>query len=357
MNTSPAPSVAEAKWKRPLPPKLDSSVDPLVFQQIDIDHYTGDPIPGMPGGSSGPVPVIRMFGVTENGNSVCAHVHGFLPYFFVPVPSDGFLDDHCAAFRDALNRAVRADSRSNRDELQEPVLAVEICERSSIYGFYFNQKSRFLKITLALPKLVAPARRLVSQIDVRPFGKIDYQVFEGNIEFEVRFMVDMDVVGCNWIELPAGKYRFRSVPTSERNGIQVCQRSGFTMIGGGGGCGGGGGGGRGGGGGSILYPQTKCQIEADISFEDFLSHAAEGEWQNIAPLRILSFDIECKGRKGIFPEAGVDSVIQIANMVALQGDRQPFIRNVFALDECAPIVGSDVRSYGKNEEKKMLEVR
>jgi DNA polymerase elongation subunit (family B) len=39
----------------------------------------------------------------------------------------------------------------------------------------------------------------------------------------------------------------------------------------------------------------------------------------MAPLRILSFDIECAGRKGIFPEATIDPVIQIANMVTRQG--------------------------------------
>jgi DNA polymerase elongation subunit (family B) len=49
------------------------------------------------------------------------------------------------------------------------------------------------------------------------------------------------------------------------------------------------------------------------------SHAAEGDWSHIAPLRILSFDIECAGRKGIFPEPEVDPVIQIANMVTRQG--------------------------------------
>jgi DNA polymerase elongation subunit (family B) len=38
----------------------------------------------------------------------------------------------------------------------------------------------------------------------------------------------------------------------------------------------------------------------------------------VAPLRILSFDIECAGRKGIFPEPEKDPVIQIANMVREQ---------------------------------------
>ena len=53
--------------------------------------------------------------------------------------------------------------------------------------------------------------------------------------------------------------------------------------------------------------------------EALTSHAPDDHWQRIAPLRILSFDIECAGRKGIFPEAKIDPVIQIANMVTRQG--------------------------------------
>ena len=44
----------------------------------------------------------------------------------------------------------------------------------------------------------------------------------------------------------------------------------------------------------------------------------------------------------MFPEADKDPVIQIANMVICQGDKDPFVRNIFTLDTCAPIVGSHV---------------
>lgn len=40
-------------------------------------------------------------------------------------------------------------------------------------------------------------------------------------------------------------------------------------------------------------------------------------------MRILSYDIECAGRKGIFPEAEHDPVIQIAVMVQCQGTFLP----------------------------------
>ena len=57
---------------------------------------------------------------------------------------------------------------------------------------------------------------------------------------------------------------------------------------------------------------------------------------------------------GIFPEPEKDRVIQVANMVINQGEKEPFIKNVFTLDTCAPIVGSDVHSF--SQEKNLLAV-
>ena len=51
----------------------------------------------MPSCKSGPVPIVRMFGVTMEGNSVTAHIHGFQPYFFVPA-YPGFTNDNCKKF-------------------------------------------------------------------------------------------------------------------------------------------------------------------------------------------------------------------------------------------------------------------
>lgn len=57
---------------------------------------------------------------------------------------------------------------------------------------------------------------------------------------------------------------------------------------------------------------------------------------------------------GIFPEPHSDPVIQIANMVKIQGTDEPFIRNCFALGETAPIIGTQVISCRTEEE--LLEV-
>lgn len=95
--------------------------------------------------------------------------------------------------------------------------------------------------------------------------------------------------------------------------------------------------------------QSNCQIEAVMTYRDLIAHKPEGEWAKMAPLRILSFDIECAGRKGVFPEANQDPVIQIANIVTRYGEKKPFVRNVFCLDTTSLIVNTQIFEHKKEE--------
>ena len=304
------------KWARPEPPTMEPKKDNLIFQQIELDHYIGQARPDMPGAREGPAPVMRMFGVTMEGNSVCCHVHGFHPYIYLPAPA-GVTKDNLSVFRKALNSALVADIKNNAFGIVDAVLSCEIVTKSTIYGFQGNKMIPYIKITLAIPKLIAASKRLMEKGEVKVPGIGDFigRPFEANIDFEIRFMADSQVVGCNWIELPAGSWTLRD---KSKRGEQ-----GFT---------------------------SRSQLEVDIAWDKLISHAPEGEWSKVAPVRILSFDIECAGRKGIFPEPEKDPVIQIANMVVRQGEKEPFIRNVFTLDTCAQIVGSHVISCAKETE-------
>lgn len=46
-------------------------------------------------------------------------------------------------------------------------------------------------------------------------------------------------------------------------------------------------------------------------WSDVVSHPPEGQWQRIAPLRVLSFDIECAGRKGLSPGPGAPPALPL----------------------------------------------
>lgn len=82
-----------------------------------------------------------------------------------------------------------------------------------------------------------------------------------------------------------------------------------------------------------------------MEWNDLNAHSPEGKWLRTAPLRRLSFDIECAGRKGIFPEPEHDPVIQIGNYLWETGASSPISETIFTLKSCAPIVGANVVSF------------
>eukprot|EP00058_Branchiostoma_floridae_P022753 XP_002608243.1 hypothetical protein BRAFLDRAFT_125058 [Branchiostoma floridae] len=401
LSTGPVSATTRKKWVRPPPPNLNPRTDSISFQQIDLDHYIGAPMDGMPGSSVGPVPIVRMFGVTMEGNSVVCHVHGFSPYFYVPAKPE-FKVEHCAQFRDALNKVVLNDMRSNKDNVKQAVLAVEMMEKENMYGFHGNQRLPFLRITVALPRLIAPAKRLLEQGFSCPgYGLHGYQSFESNVDFEIRFMVDTGVIGCNWIELPVGKYRLKDqlkslaqieVDVDPQGAIDhakqvisdlLCNRVDISQL-------------------VITKELTKegdeyAAKQAHVELAERMRKRDAGSAPNLGdrvpyviiaaakgtaaymksedPIYVLENNIpidtkyyldqqlskpllrifepilgESKATSvllSIFPEPEKDSVIQIANMVVRQGEREPFIRNVFTLNTCAPIVGSKVLSFKK----------
>lgn len=124
-------------------------------------------------------------------------------------------------------------------------------------------------------------------------------------------MVDCGIGGASWVKLEAGKYRL----VEEEN------------------------------------KRYNTTIEATMSYEDLIVYSVDNvNWSHIAPLRTLSFDIECAARPGTFPEPSIDPVIQIANYVTIQGEDKPRIVNIFVLDTCTPIIGVDVRTFRTEQE-------
>jgi DNA polymerase delta subunit 1 len=58
-------------------------------------------------------PIIRLFGVTEAGNSVVAHVHNFTAYFYAHVVEEREFDHaEIENFRIKLSEKVQMDNRS-----------------------------------------------------------------------------------------------------------------------------------------------------------------------------------------------------------------------------------------------------
>ena len=309
-----------AKWSRPAVEEgWDPAARPLRFQQMDLDYYVGPAHPDMVG-QGRTAAIVRAFGVTAEGQSVCVHVHGFRPYFYVEAPPDATSPAACEAFRVALDGAVRAGMRGRGGADDDVcVVSVEVEQKMSLM-YYRERKTPFLKITTGSPAHVAPARGALERGGVRVpsipsiAGGANFVTYESNVLYALRFMIDRDVVGGGWMELPAGAYSLRTGTAGPKR------------------------------------KQSECQLEAEIWFDKLIAHAPEGQWSKLAPFRVLSFDIECAARKGHFPDATLDPVIQIAAMVTLQGEQAPLHRLILCLNTCSAIVGTDVMCFGDERE-------
>ncbi|KAH6626446.1 DNA polymerase family B-domain-containing protein [Chaetomium sp. MPI-SDFR-AT-0129] len=281
-------------WERPpLPSDYNPEKNSLCFQAIEAEE----------GFTNGGLPAIKLFGVTDHGNSVLLLVKDFKHYLYVAAPVS-FTPEDCAPFQAFLETQLATHGRV--------IDSVSLTMRENIYGFQGNTQNPFIKISVTDHRSINRVRTAIEGGDAN-YKKL-WKSSDGtimtydNIQYLLRFMVDCSIAGMGWVEAPAGKYMIAS------------------------------------------SKQSNCQIEAEMSYRDLISHKPVGEWSKMAPLRILSFDIECAGRKGIFPEANHDSVIQIANVVTKYGDKKPFVRNVFCLDTTSPIVATQVISFDKEQD-------
>jgi DNA polymerase delta subunit 1 len=112
-----------------------------------------------------------------------------------------------------------------------------------------------------MPPFVKPLRTILEQgITIPNIGYRKLLTYESNILFVLRCMIDSNITGSGWIEIKKGDFTLRSKKEK----------------------------------------QSHCQIEFDVSYKKLIPHEPHGEWLKskfnifylVAPIRILSFDIE-----------------------------------------------------------------
>ncbi|MFB3765939.1 MAG: DNA-directed DNA polymerase [Methanotrichaceae archaeon] len=193
----------------------------MLFQILDA-NYTYD---------SERRPLVQLFGETAEGRSVTCKVAGFRPYFYAGI-EDGCIDQAA-------------------EDLREMGLDVEPIERFEPIGYQTTPK-RMLKITTKDPKEVRSLRERVREV---PGVNA---VYETDILFRNRFLIDSGLGGMAWVDVKLPKWVEDEAPIVN-----------FDLL---------------------------SPVQADSN----------------APLRYMSFDIECLPNRGEMPKAEISPVILIS---------------------------------------------
>ena len=206
------------------------------------------------------VPVIRVFGATETGQKVCAHIHGALPYLFIPYTESrnkDELDNYIQDLRLSIDHALALSYRRNPyadARTSQFVANISLVKGVPFLGYTVGYQY-YLKICLLNPQHMVRLADLLQQGAI--LARV-FQPYEAHLQYLLQWMCDFNLYGCAYIE--TNKPYFRTPVPSQDELDDMSHLWHDCSIGPG----------------QLLaedrFPrQSHCQLELDIRVEDILN--------------------------------------------------------------------------------------
>ncbi|KAB5546990.1 hypothetical protein GE09DRAFT_1129360 [Coniochaeta sp. 2T2.1] len=146
------------------------------------------------------VPVVRVFGSTETGQKVCAHIHGAFPYMFVEYTASlapEVVGAYIYQLHLSIDHALAASyRRTNSAKPPKFVARITLVKAVPFYGFHVGY-SFYLKIYMLNPLVMT---RLADMLHQGLIMNRKFQPYESHLQFLLQFMTDYNLYGCGYIE-------------------------------------------------------------------------------------------------------------------------------------------------------------
>jgi DNA polymerase delta subunit 1 len=258
---------------------------------------------------------VRIFALDKEQHTYMLRVFGFLSYFYIRCPQQ--LDT--SRYEDIANFFRRIPIGDKGEKCS--YVKHEVVKKESVMNYKPEGKREedFIKIYLKDPRHVPKLKEYL--LEIRHIERVQFDgltdnedsyIFEANMAFALRFMIDKGIVGMGWIHIPAGCFKLLDLNQS----------------------------------------RSMCQVAISLNHQDIKAHGADDpQWSEIAPLRIMSFDIECASERG-FPQPNRDPVITIGVGCKLHTSKKEDYRILLQLKETMPVSGATLHCF--EDEYKML---
>jgi DNA polymerase elongation subunit (family B) len=236
--------------------------------------------------------IIRGYGVTENGNSICIHINGFQPYFFFKVPED-WDNKKFSQFKKNILDLVEKNQADG-------LISGELVKKKEFYGFtnneLFNYGVLFFKNQSSYYTFLKVMRE-------KKILNIDFsnKLYETKVSSLLRFFHVQNIDPSGWLIINKGNY-------------------------------------------TINTPSlTRTQIDINVNYKNL----NKIDKNDIAKIIVASFDIECCSEDGSFPkfDRKYDPIIQIGTTVYIFGDNECKYQYIATLNKCDPIQNVEIESF------------
>ena len=269
-------------------------------QLIDIyDHDESEPEAPMwhfPGQYT-----VYFFGVTELSENVCIRVSGYRPSFFLAVPRNWNFQDTDWLLKHLIDKETKYTNQWGQDKklrwFNNYNIELKVVKRQKFDGFQTEKFHKFVEIIFNSIQAMKTTRNYLESIkhkglNVREMRKIPVNLFEADLLPVLRMCHKREITPCSWINLIAKKY----------NVVQGYDK------------------------------KSNCQYEFDVDWKNINPYDTE----DIAPLLVASYDIECTSGDGSFPQPSrmEDKLIQIGTTVRMFNKPEYELNHIITLKSC-----------------------
>lgn len=291
--------------------------------------------------------IVTLIGRADNGQSVAVFGTHWNARLLIKAPERWAQCKSTAVVNiimDKLDSIIRTrmsetdeEEKLKLNKMDSLIHSITTVTGRTIMHYSADPDALFLCIHVKSPALIRPLRdcfhgytkaekctsgiQIYMQADKRPGIRAGRtETWESNIEPMMQFMAQNKACGGGWFEVPLD-----CLSESADGKRSYCDLEGYVNT------------------------KDLKWLDPDVHYE-------------MAPLRVLSFDIECAAEKGTFPQAGIkgkttgDPVIQIAIYLSTLGEsdenkRKPILLN---LRSCDPIDDVTVICYEDEQENLLL---
>lgn len=153
------------------------------------------------------VPVIRVFGATETGQKVCAHIRGAFPYLYLEyhgslAPHD--VESYIQTLRLSIDHALAVSYRKNNYDGRAVYVAyISLVKGVPFFGYQVGYKY-YLKVYMLNPLHMTRLSDLLHQGAIM---KTPFQPHEGHLQYLLQWMCDYNLYGCAYIDTDKPYFR------------------------------------------------------------------------------------------------------------------------------------------------------
>ena len=166
-----------------------------------IDHYQASPTeldPPLWGDLSRSsqktapqVPVIRVFGATETGQKVCAHIRGAFPYLYLEYTgslSKPDVDAYIQTLRLSIDHALAVSYRKNNYDGRAVYVAhISLVKGVPFFGYHVGYRY-YLKVYILNPLHMT---RLADLLHQGAIMKRSFQPYESHLQYLLQWMLSL----------------------------------------------------------------------------------------------------------------------------------------------------------------------